>query len=60
MVYGVSNPVRFNRVGEVIGLEPWSMSLFGTSILKCRYVKPSKSFSEKFSVLVTSFFFFMW
>ncbi|KAE8008594.1 hypothetical protein FH972_005091 [Carpinus fangiana] len=23
MVCGVSNPVRFNRVGEVIGLEPW-------------------------------------
>jgi hypothetical protein len=23
MVYGVSNTVRFNRVGEVIGLEPW-------------------------------------
>lgn len=27
MVYGVSNPIRFNRVGEVIGLEPMECEL---------------------------------
>jgi hypothetical protein len=27
MVYGVSNPIRFNMVGEVIGLEPMECEL---------------------------------
>lgn len=27
MVYGVSNPIRFNIVGEVIGLEPMECEL---------------------------------